>query len=60
MGRDKTNLRSRDAVRVMRAERWLQKGKPTRALRHLQHLTKRAWAHPWTEKIIWRAANTIL
>lgn len=56
----KSNLRSKDAVHVKRAEEWLRRGKPTHALRQLQRLTKRAWKHPWTEQILWRAANTIL
>jgi hypothetical protein len=55
-----TNLQSKDAVRVRRAARWLRKGQPVRALRQLQRLTKRAWKHPFTERIIWQAANTIL
>jgi hypothetical protein len=60
MGMPKSDLRSKDAVRVQRAAHWLRKGKPVRALRQLQRLTKRAWKHPFTERVIWQAANTIL
>jgi len=53
------NLRHEDAVRVRNADRWLRKGRPARALSQLQRLPDQAWAHPWTQQIIWRAANAI-
>ena len=53
------DLKAKDAVRVMSAERWLKTGKPARALRVLQRLSRRAWGHPWTETIVWRAAQAL-
>ena len=55
----KTNLRKKDARRVESAERWLGLGKPIKALGELQRLTKRAWRHPWSEKVLWRAAQSL-
>jgi len=56
----KTNLKQKDGIRMRRAEQWLRRGKPMRALGHLQRLGKQAWNHPWTESILWRAVNSIL
>jgi hypothetical protein len=60
MKRLKTDLRPQDAVRIRRAVHWLRKRQPARALRQLQRLTKRAWKHPLTERVVWVAANTVL
>ena len=30
-----------------------------RALTSLQHLKQRAWNHPWTERVFWRAAQLV-
>jgi hypothetical protein len=56
----KTNLSMKDAVRVKSAEMWLKLGEPMQALRELQSLTRRAWKHPWTENVFWRAAHGVL
>ncbi|HTL17975.1 MAG TPA: hypothetical protein VL793_12105 [Patescibacteria group bacterium] len=53
----KSNLRKEDAHRVKTAEMWLIMGKPLRALTELQRLTHRAWKHPRSEQILWRAAQ---
>jgi hypothetical protein len=55
----KTNLLKKDARRVETAERWLGMGKPVRALVELQRLTGRAWRHPWSEQVLWRAAQSL-
>ena len=55
----KTDLRKQDARRVESAERWLGLGKPMHAIRELHRLTKRAWRHPLSEKVLWRAAQTL-
>jgi len=54
-----TNLSIKDAKCVKTAEEWLRLGKPSQALMELQRLTKRAWKNPWTENIIWRAAQAM-
>ena len=59
MRRPKTNLRSKDALRVKQADMWLRAGQPLNAVRDLHQLTARAWNHPWTEQIVWRAAQEI-
>ena len=56
----KTNLSIKDAVRVKSAEMWLKLGEPLQALQELQRLTRKAWKHPWTENVFWRAAHKIL
>jgi hypothetical protein len=55
----KTDLLANDIARVARAEKWLKLGKPDRALTSLQHLKQRAWNHPWTERVFWRAAQLV-
>ncbi len=55
----KTDLRQRDAMRVKSAERWLRLGEPRQALLELQRLTRQAWNHPWTEQVMWRAAQAV-
>ncbi|HZR21912.1 MAG TPA: hypothetical protein VFE51_31820 [Verrucomicrobiae bacterium] len=55
----KTNLRKKDVSRVKTAEMWLGLGKPRHALRELQRLTHRAWKHPWSEQVLWRAAQCL-
>ena len=55
----KTDLQKKDACRVENAEKLLKLGKPMRALVELQCLTKRAWRHPWSEKVLWRAAQSL-
>ena len=55
----KTNLKKKDALRVKTAQKWLGLGKPAQALRELQRLTKRAWKHPLSEKVLWRAAMSL-
>ena len=55
----KTNLKKKDALRVKTAQKWLGLGKPVRAIRELQCLTKRAWRHPLSEKVLWRAALSL-
>ena len=55
----KTNLRKEDVSRVKTAEMWLGMGKPIQALGELQRLTKRAWKHPWSEQVLWRAAQSL-
>jgi predicted Zn-dependent protease len=55
----RTNLQKQDVDRVKNAEMWLGMGNPLRAMRELQRLTKRAWAHPWSEQVLWRAAQSL-
>ena len=55
----KTNLGIKDAVRVKSAEMWLKMGEPFQALLELQRLPKKAWKHPWTENVFWRAAHAL-
>jgi len=55
----KTNLRKKDARRVQTAEMWLGIGRPRQAIVELQRLTKRAWQHPWSEQVLWRAAQLL-
>jgi hypothetical protein len=55
----KTNLRKQDALRVETAQKWLILGKPTQALRELHQLPRRAWRHPMSERILWRAALSL-
>lgn len=55
----KTNLSLKDAVRVKSAEMWLRLGEPKSALMELQRLRRRAWRHPWTERVIWQAAQLL-
>jgi predicted Zn-dependent protease len=52
-------LPPKDAVRVMSAERWLRTGQAARAVRELQRLSRQGWKHPWTENIVWRAAQVL-
>jgi hypothetical protein len=59
MKKPKSDLRLKDAVRVKSAEMWLKMGEPLQALLELQPLTKKAWKHPWTEKVMWRAAQAM-
>jgi hypothetical protein len=54
-----TKLKDKDVVRVKNAENWLQSGQPARALRELQSITRHAWQHPWTESVVWRAAQAV-
>ena len=56
----KTNLSLKDAVRVKSAEMWLRLGEPFQAFQELQRLTRRAWKHPWTERVFWRVALSII
>jgi hypothetical protein len=55
----KTDLRKQDAQRVLTAATLLQMGKPRRALAQLQRLTHQAWNHPWSEQVLWRAAQCL-
>jgi hypothetical protein len=55
----KKSLRFKDALRVKSAELWLQMGEPTQALLELQRVTRRAWKNPWTESVVWRAAQAL-
>ena len=55
----RTNLKRKDVRRVRTAEMWLGLGKPKQALSELQRLTKRAWKHPWSEQVLWRAATSL-
>jgi len=54
----KAKLRLKDAVRVKSAEMWLGLGEPLQASKELAKLTKRAWNHPWTQSIVWQAAQS--
>lgn len=54
----KTDLKKKDARRVRTAEMWLGLGKPRQAVAELQRLTRRAWRHPWSEQVLWRAAQS--
>jgi len=56
MRTEKGKLARRDALRVETAEKWLQAGKPARAMKQLQQLTHGGWTHPWTENVLWRAS----
>ena len=56
----KTNLAMKDALRVKSAEMWLRLGEPFQAFQELQRLTRRAWKHPWTERVFWRVAQSML
>ena len=38
---------------------WLRLGEPGSALLELQRLRRRAWKHPWTERVLWQAAQLI-
>jgi len=55
----RTNLSLTDALRVKSAEMWLRLGEPGSALLELQRLKRRAWKHPWTERVLWQAAQLI-
>jgi hypothetical protein len=55
----KTSLKKTDVRRVEAAEMWIGMGKPLQALVELQRLTKRAWRHPWSEQVLWRAARSL-
>lgn len=55
----KTDLKKKDAKRVHTAEMWLSLGKPKHALVELQRLTQNAWRHPWSEQVLWRAAQSL-
>ena len=57
MKRLKTNLLLKDAVRVKSAELWLRMGEPLQATRELRKLTRQAWNHPWTQSVVWQAAQ---
>ncbi len=59
MRTSKSNLRLKDAVHVKSAELWLRMGEPLQALLELQRLTERAWKHPWTAQVMWRAAQAM-
>jgi hypothetical protein len=50
----------KDALRVKSAEMWLRLGEPFQAFQELQRLTRRAWKHPWTERVFWRVAQSML
>ncbi len=41
------------------AELWLRLGQPKQALLELKRVTPRAWKHPWTENVMWRAAQAL-
>jgi hypothetical protein len=56
----KNNLSMKDALRVKSAEMWLRLGEPFQAFQELQRLTRRAWRHPWTERVFWRVAQSML
>lgn len=53
----KTNLPLKDAVRVKSAELWLRMGEPLQATQELRKLTRRAWNHPWTQRVVWQVAQ---
>jgi len=53
----KSDLRLKDAVRVKSAELWLRMGEPIQATKELRKLTRRAWDHPWTQRVVWQAAQ---
>jgi hypothetical protein len=57
MKAEKIDLRKQDAQRVQTAATLLEMGKPRRALAKLQRLTQGAWKHPWSESVLWRAAQ---
>lgn len=59
MKRGKSTLRLADALRVKSAEMWLHMGEPVQALMELKKLTRKAWRHPWTEQVMWRAAQAL-
>jgi len=52
-------LPSKDAQRLKRAQTWLQRGKPLRALRLLQRMSTRAWKHRLVEEIMWHTAQVL-
>ena len=56
---DRKKLGLEDAIRVTAAETWLAMGRPDRALRELQQVTSAAREHPWTERVVWRAAQAL-
>lgn len=49
-----------DAIRIRTAEMWLEVGEPTEALVELQKLTRRAWRHPWAEKVLESANQAMI
>jgi hypothetical protein len=53
------NLPVKDAKRVMRAQTWLERGQPLRALRLLQRISVTAWKHPLVEKVMWHTAQVL-
>ena len=55
----KTDLKKQDKHRVKKAATLLQMGKPQHALAKLQRLTRRAWNHPLSERVLWRAAVSL-
>ena len=44
-------LTLRQALRVKRAEYWLEHGQPDEALRGLEKLPRKAWEHPWAVRV---------
>jgi hypothetical protein len=54
------SLQARDKLRVRKAAKWLGQGRPRRALRELQRLTRRAWKHTLTDRLVWRAAHELV
>ena len=59
MKRIMSNLRKEDVRCVKSADRWLRQGKPLEALQTLDRLPNRAWNHPLTERVVWRAAQAV-
>lgn len=58
MKRAKTNLRLKDALRIKSAELWLRMGETSQAAKELRKLGRQAWNHPWTQRVVWQAAQT--
>jgi len=59
MKNTKRNLSLKDALRIKSAEMWLRLGEPKSALLELQRLRRRAWKHPWTERVVWQTAQLL-
>jgi hypothetical protein len=49
-----------DALRLKRAELWLQVQQPVNALEELLRVTEAAWQHPWTLSIFQVLATRVL
>jgi hypothetical protein len=53
------DLAFKDALRVMNAELWLRLGERREAMRELRRLKRRAWRHPWVQRVFIAARTSV-